>query len=397
MQVTKTRAIALALCVALLVCALSISTFANTATTRYQGQLQNLNSRMADLDAERQALESSIAGARDARAQETLRRDGLSQNIRITRDEIDALTEYIYYQERDIDYQIAQINAKQADIDANHALFLARTRAMFVRDDVSTLGLVLGADSFVSFLTRTDSMVRIAEHDRRVGENLLSMRLEMEDAQAALEARLGELEDARALLDERRRDLGTQLEAANLRIHDLDERERYFATNLEANRAMREQMQREIEEVIRRIEWSRNPYVGGEMAWPVPGFYRITSEFGWRFNNTDFHTGLDIAGTGIHGATVAAANAGTVAFTNWAHTPGRGYGIFVILDHGGGISTLYAHLSNISVSVGDVVMRGDPIGNVGSTGWSTGPHLHFEVREQSRAVNPRPWIIGGRR
>ena len=132
------------------------------------------------------------------------------------------------------------------------------------------------------------------------------------------------------------------------------------------------------------------------MAWPVPGHTRITSEFGSRFGGRDFHTGIDIAGAGtgtINGATVVAANTGTVRVTNHSHSPGRGYGKFIIIDHGGGISTLYAHLSAISVSVGQTVERGDAIGNVGSTGWSTGPHLHFEVRESGRAVNPRPWIF----
>ena len=186
------------------------------------------------------------------------------------------------------------------------------------------------------------------------------------------------------------------MEEVNQRIGALDAREQEFDRDLAANRSMREQMSREMDELFRRIEMSRNPYVGGDMAWPVPGHTRVTSEFGWRFGGRDFHTGIDISGAGqgtINGATVVAANAGIVRVTNWSHSPGRGYGIFIIIDHGGGISTLYAHLSNITVNVGDTVERGQAIGNVGSTGWSTGPHLHFEVRESGRAVNPRPWIF----
>ena len=381
-----------ALCVALFVAAFNMGAAAQPG--RYQGQLENINNQIANLEQERQQIERSIASARDERQQQTRQRDYIDSQVIITRSEIALLEERIELLELDIEYQLAEIAKKQAEIDANHALFLARTRAAFIQDDASTLGLVLGADSFVSFLTRTDTMARIADHDRRLTETLTAQRLEMEQAKAALNARLEELEADREQAEERRQLLTSQLAQANARIHNINEAEREFAANLEANRAMRAQMARELEDIIRRIEWSRSPYVGGEMAWPVPGFFRITSEFGWRFNNRDFHTGIDIAGPGIHGATVVAANSGTVRFTNWSHTPGRGYGMFVIIDHGGGISTLYAHLSNITVSVGDVVTIGDPIGNVGSTGWSTGPHLHFEVRHGSRAVNPRPYIIG---
>ena len=366
------------------------------AGSPYQGQLDDINAQMRQLDEQRRQIESNIAGARDERAQETLRRNSINEQISIAREEITLLSQRIALLEQDIEAQLEAIEEKQEEIDANHALFLARTRAQFVQDDSSTLGLVLGADSFVSFLTRTDSMVRIADHDRRLTEQLTEQRQELEEAKEALNSRLEELEEDRVLIDQRQRNLNSQVEAANLRIGELDAREREFQQNLESNRAMRDQMQREMDDIFRRIEMSQNPYVGGDMAWPVPGHFRITSEFGSRFGGRDFHTGIDIAGAGtgtINGATVVAANSGTVRVTNWNHSPGRGYGIFVIIDHGGGVSTLYAHLSNISVTVGQTVNIGDPIGNVGSTGWSTGPHLHFEVRHNGRAVNPRPYIF----
>ena len=118
----------------------------------------------------------------------------------------------------------------------------------------------------------------------------------------------------------------------------------------------------------------------------------ITSYYGWRFNNTDFHTGIDISGANVYGKSVVAANPGRVAFVNTSYTNGVGYGMYVIVDHGGGYSTLYAHLSAIDVSVGDVVARGTPIAKVGSTGWSTGPHLHFEVRINGQHQNPLNYL-----
>ena len=118
---------------------------------------------------------------------------------------------------------------------------------------------------------------------------------------------------------------------------------------------------------------------------------------GWRFGGTDYHTGIDIAGLnsagqGIYGKPILAAADGTVAFTQTNYVAGRGYGIYLIIDHGGGISTLYGHTSGLAVNVGDTVKRGQTIAYVGSTGWSTGPHLHFEVRVNGSHVTPWSYL-----
>jgi len=403
MRCNKTKFVALTLAALLLIGGMSFPASGRAgrpvaSVSAMQNEINGIRDQMADLERQRENLEGQVANARDEREREIVVRNSIDDQIRITRSEIDLLEDLIDQLEKDIEYQISLIEEKQAEVDANHALFLARTRARFIQDDTSTLGLVLGADSFVSALTRTNTMVRIGEHDQRIGRQLMVQRRELEAQKAALNARLDEQEDARRRTEEQRQLLSNQLASANMRIQNIDQMEREFLANLEENRRMRDQMQAEIEELIRRIQWSQNPYIGGDMAWPVPGFTRITSEFGPRFGGADFHTGIDIAGGGgagsIHGAPVVAANSGTVAHVNWSHTPGRGYGMFVILDHGGGTSTLYAHLSNITVTVGQTVVIGQTIGNVGSTGWSTGPHLHFEVRQNGVAQNPRPWIFG---
>ncbi|MCL2606244.1 MAG: M23 family metallopeptidase, partial [Coriobacteriia bacterium] len=128
----------------------------------------------------------------------------------------------------------------------------------------------------------------------------------------------------------------------------------------------------------------------GRMTWPVPGFNRVTSPFGWRthpiFGGRRMHTGVDIAGPGINGAAVVAAGNGRVISTGWR----GGYGNTIIIDHGDGVTTLYAHLQagGINVSVGQQVTAGQRIGRVGSTGNSTGPHLHWEVRVNGQPRNP---------
>ncbi len=128
------------------------------------------------------------------------------------------------------------------------------------------------------------------------------------------------------------------------------------------------------------------------MTHPAPELTQITSSYGLRFNRSNFHTGVDFSVAGAYGKAVVAANAGKVAFVNTAYTPGYGYGKYLILDHGGGITTLYAHNSAILVQEGQTVEKGQKIAQVGSTGWSTGPHCHFEVRVNGTHTDPMPYL-----
>lgn len=138
---------------------------------------------------------------------------------------------------------------------------------------------------------------------------------------------------------------------------------------------------------------SNSTYTGGTMKWPLPGHYVITSKFGNRLHPVlkkySLHTGVDIAGSGCNGDPVVAAAAGTVIKATYSNS----YGNYIIIDHGGGITTLYAHSSKLVVKAGDKVKAGQEIMKVGTTGYSTGPHLHFEVRKNGNYLNPLDgWI-----
>ena len=174
----------------------------------------------------------------------------------------------------------------------------------------------------------------------------------------------------------------------NSRVAQLNEEE------MELQRQIEEYQNQvnDIEKEIRVLALARisERYVGGTMAWPVPGYTRITSQFGMRTHPITgiykLHTGCDIGAP--MGAEFIAANDGVVTYAGW----NGAYGNMVIIDHGGGITTLYGHGSQILVSNGQSVTKGTPVLKVGSTGYSTGPHAHFEVRINGQYVQPLDYI-----
>jgi murein DD-endopeptidase MepM/ murein hydrolase activator NlpD len=132
-------------------------------------------------------------------------------------------------------------------------------------------------------------------------------------------------------------------------------------------------------------------YIGGQMTWPLPSDKNMpSSTFGWRFHPIFFewrmHNGIDLGG--IKGNNIVSANEGVVSIASW----GEGYGYYVVVDHGGGVSTLYAHCSKLLVSAGQSVKKGQVISLIGATGWATGPHLHFEVIIGGKRVDPLLYI-----
>ncbi|MCL2068478.1 MAG: peptidoglycan DD-metalloendopeptidase family protein [Oscillospiraceae bacterium] len=401
---------ALCLCAVMFACVAAQPMYAaaNEALANLQSQQQNLNNRLDQLAQEQKQIQANINNARAGIEREREIKANIDRQIAITIEEIEILEEKIEnlrqeieIKEGEIEVKEGEIDAKQAEHDASYELFRQRLRAMYMFGDASVIGLVFGAESFVDFLSRTDTITRVAEHDRHLMHRLTNERIELEAERAALDRQREDLEDRRREeenlrdeTEEKRATLAVQSQQAAIRIQDMADLERQFQADLSRAQAMQRQMENELQEVLRQIEWSTNPYIGGELVWPVPGFTTISSHFGPRFNGRDNHTGMDITGNGIHGKPVVAANSGTVVIANTSFTPGRGYGIYVMLDHGGRVATLYGHLSSISVKVGDVVRRGQEIGKVGSTGWSTGPHLHFEYRENDRPINPLPKLQG---
>lgn len=357
-------------------------------------ELDELNSKYDQLEKEQKELQNKIDQAKTDKEKQLAIKNKTAQEITILKSQIAVLREKIVVLESDIAAREIEIAGLEEDISDSYELFKQRMRAMYMSDTSSTLGLVLGADSFGDFLVRSETVKRVAEHDRNLIAQLTTDKEHIESIKARLDADKSDLESAKQSVEAKNSELDQKLNTTEAKIQDLDSMEKEFLANKEKLQKEMKEVQEELDAIYASLEALDEDFVGGTFAQPVPGYPKITSYYGWRFNNTDFHTGIDFSGTGVLGKKVVASNAGVVTYTQETYVKGRGYGRYMIVDHGGGYSTLYAHLSEITASEGDRVRKGEAIAKVGSTGWSTGPHLHFEIRINKKHTNPLNYLRG---
>ena len=262
-----------------------------------------------------------------------------------------------------------------------------RMRDIYKNGQVNYLDVLLGATDFTDFTTRADLLKRVVNQDlslvaqvKAERELVVQKRAELERDKVAI-AELKEQAAAKKLVIEARRDEREQvLDSA---VNERDTAERAYQELMDTSR--------QIEQMIRSIQSGGQAGTAGgsgALVWPAAG--PITSPFGWRthpiFGTQRYHSGIDIGAD--YGDPISAADSGTVIFSGWM----GGYGKAIIIDHGGGISTLYAHNSELLVEVGYRVQKGQLISRCGTTGYSTGPHLHFEVREDGTPVSPMGYL-----
>ena len=259
-----------------------------------------------------------------------------------------------------------------------------RVRAFYERGPVGYLDVLLDSTDFRDFVARSYLISRVVEQDLALYNQVAVERRQQQDVQASLVVHTEELSAAREQWTLRTEE--TSRLAAERR--ELLNRVRVERREQEAAIRELEAESQRITEIIRQTtQRGGGPVLtlrGGSLLRPLAG--PISSGYGWRihpiFGTREFHTGIDIAAP--YGTPIQAAQGGVVIFNGWM----RGYGMLVIVDHGDGLTTTYSHLSASLVRVGDHVARGAVIAKVGSTGWSTGPHLFFEVRSDGRPVNP---------
>lgn len=353
------------------------------------------------LAAEARALDQQIAEAQsqvDALADDI---EAASERTRRLQAEVDALS-------AQIDAKQAEIATKQAEYDQQLELLSGRMQSAYKKGDLVYLELLLDSQSIEDLIARTALVQRVIESNIQLADSIQKTKVELEKAKAELERDLEAVDAKRAEAqaeEDKLRELRSQHQAKRDSLKRAQEQKNALVAENKANaarlRAQAEAEEAESARIARELYGSGSGYFAGVMAFPVPGFEQTPnggSAFGYRVHPilgySKMHTGIDISGGAvgkdIYGATIVAAADGTVISAGYR----GGYGYCTMIDHGNGVVSLYAHQESgsISVSNGDRVSKRDPIGKVGSTGLSTGPHLHFEVRVNGSPVDPMKYL-----
>lgn len=312
----------------------------------------------------------------------------IESDIMDTETRINQLSDRINILETNIDIKEKEI--AEAEEKLNEKVKVLSERLVFIYEtgDVSYLEVLFSATDIKDFLTRYDMLSMIVEQDRQLIEEIEAERDKLKMQKSDLEVKKREL----LSIKEEQAAQKEALEAKKKEKSELFDQLQMEAKEYEKALNELEELSRQLESVIRQLQAKNSGQAlgTGVYTWPAPGYYTITSPFGMRFHPIlqvrKLHTGVDIGAP--MGADIVAADSGVVIYAGY----NGGYGNMVIVDHGNGMSTLYAHMSRIVAGNGQKVGKGEVIGKVGSTGFSTGPHLHFEVRKDGNPVDPMGYI-----
>ena len=257
---------------------------------------------------------------------------------------------------------------------------------MYELGTTSYLSIILGSESLHDFISRVEIVRQMAEYDQKVIDQLKETKETIERETKAIQEKKDAQEKALDALEDNISALKKKQSESDSLIEGFNKKTAENIKAIEAAERAEAELQAEIRQALANS--SNETFVGGQFLWPIPGYYTVTSPFGYRTHPTTgvykLHTGVDIAGSKISGKPILAANSGKVIKAGY----NRGYGNYVVIDHGGGFSTLYGHASKLAVSAGQSVTRGDTIAYVGTSGYSTGYHLHFEIIENGEYKNP---------
>ena len=325
-------------------------------------------------------IESRIEGLSEEKRAVDEAADEATKAYKDVRKELDAT-------EKRIDENEDKLKVLNKDFAVKRDQLAKRVRDIYINGQINYLDVLFGAKDFQDFFTRMDLLKRVIQQDYDLVQVVFAEKTAIETSQKELEQDKTAKEKLVASAADRKKE-AEKKQAAKQAIIDKMEtdratQERIINENLAASK--------EVEQMIRNSRYQpASPALSGSGAlnWPISG--PITSPFGWRVHPitgaSRFHSGIDIGGD--YGDTIHAAGAGIVSYAGWI----SGYGYAVIIDHGGGISTLYGHNQALLVSEGQSVSQGQAIAECGSTGNSTGPHCHFEVRVDGEPVDPMGYL-----
>ena len=381
----------LAAVMALLMLLPMISMIISSAGAVTQSEIDALKKEQQESQAKQEELKDQLAEAEAEQAAAQQKRQLLTEQLNAINAEIDNINAQISY----YDGEIAQKEEERKESEAREAeqyeLFCQRVRMMEEQGTVSYWSILFDSRDFSDLLDRIADVDAVMAYDNEVMDQLIATREELERLQADLESARAEEQAAKEQQEAKKAEQQAKVAEAQALVEQINADVAEVNRQLDEESAAASEIQAEIAKKQKQLEEERkqnNIVISSETGylWPLPGYYRLSSQFGYRIHPitgvAHSHTGIDIPASG--GTPILAAKSGQVVTSAYHYS----YGNYVVIDHGNGNSTLYAHMSSRAVSEGQMVTQGQVIGYVGTTGSSTGNHLHFEVRDNYTRVDP---------
>jgi len=393
---TLTLLLALALCLS----ALGVDpNWWGTSAGATQAKINGMKDQISSISNQIKEIQGQLDAVKSDKSQAIQQKNYLDQQVALADERLTQLDAILAAYDEAIAEKQAEIADLHAQEDSQYALFCQRVRSMEEHGTVSYLSIIFNAASFAELLDNMMMVGEIMDYDNGIIEMLQATRASVEQAEADLEA---EQAEQQALRDEEaaaRAELAAKEEEAAQLVRDIAQKESEYQAAIKQKEEEEAKIQQEMkaaqkaleEEQARRKAQAASQIVSeAGFLWPLPGYLTLTSKFGWRTSpitgRSEFHLGTDIPAP--RGTQILASKSGLVT-TSTSH---YSYGNYVVVTHSDGTQTLYAHMSKRAVNKGDVVTQGQVIGYVGSTGNSTGNHLHFEIWKNGQRTNAESYF-----
>ena len=375
------RKISKSLICSVLVCAISF--------VSYAADLNELQDQKSQIQNQIDESNSQLSEVNDELTDNLKQIQKLDESIQTTQATLDELNKEITIKEQEIAEKQEELDKVTEKYDTQKELLDARLVAMYETENTNYLDVVLGSSSISDFISTYYLISELTSYDMDLLELVENQRKQIEQKNLELNTEKSKLEQEKITQQK------TQIALSNTKvlrqnyIDKLSQEEQNLQAKIDEYNNQINAIENEIKKLALTISFGED-YKGGTMQWPINGHYTITSNYGMRVHPITgvykLHTGVDISASTGDDFTAMADGIVVKAEYNAA------YGNMVIIDHGGGVQTLYAHGSQIIAQVGQEVKAGDVVLKVGSTGYSTGPHAHFEVRINGNPVNPLDYV-----
>ncbi len=390
-----------------LACVLAMSlAVPGTAAAVTNQDVKNAKDAAASIEDEKKKVEQTLAGLESLKADTAAYVRELDASLEKLGNEISDLQIQITAKEGEIAIAKEDLEAARQTEKEQYEAMKLRIQYMYEKGDTNYIDMLIEAKSFSEMLNKAEYINQISQYDRNQLDAYVKIKNQIADKEAALEQErqvlLGMEGEAQAkhdsvetLLLSKQKELQNYENKIASAQNQISEYEKDLAAQEAKIKQIEEEIRRQEEEARKKAEAEGQKYKTTSLGdinfiWPCPSSSRITSEFGGRSSPTEGastnHKGIDIGAS--TGSSIVAAASGTVTISTYSASAGN----YVMISHGGGVSTVYMHCSSLLVNVGDKVNAGDVIAKVGSTGYSTGPHLHFEIRSGGTYVNPRQHV-----